>query len=296
MDCRKLVRQALTRWREINKTRPDRNVGSLRRQFSRFAKEARPDLEFLCARGANPFVLIWIIDTHLWWWGGVDMELTKRFDSDLRNLSSHTYWSRCMKSLDKTAGLLSALHSNLWVQIMARMNPRPGEKGLVEVARCALRADSAVKDLLETIRALKVNQAGWELVKEPLSELPGIRWTGKKGKRSSGRSREADWGMCAAVLHAYLVSNTGRPHWVSIVRLLGFSGVKWFGVDIGKEGEPMRGGEHASQREFKTVLTGAVKKRVKRLRMDPAVCRRIEKRVCGYEVMFGRDGLAPLPI
>lgn len=297
-ECRKMVRGSLRRWGEVMPRRLDRHVGDIRGKFRRFAKEAKQDLEFLCEKGANPFILIWIVDTHLWWWSGAHTERERERESDAgyRRLSSPVYWIRCAKALERTVNLLSILKSNMRVQIMARLNADGSGGGLIRVSRLALQADSATRDLLHAIQALELNKPGWELIRASERDLPTIVRTGKRGKRLSGRSRAADWGACAAVLHEYLILSTGRAHWVTIVRLLRSAGVDCFKAEIPREGEHRaledQGGGGVA---WEAVYTDTVRKRIARLRRDPVLWPRSERLAREYNTMFGRDDMVPPP-
>lgn len=291
MNCRKLVSQALKRWREINKTRPDKGIGDLRGKYRRFAREARPDLEFLCAQGANPFALIRLIDTHLWWWGGADMELTRMFDSERRRLSSHRYWRDAAAALEKAASQLERLKRNKWAQVLQGMNADLDESGLIALLRDAFKAHSVVNEVLRAIRDVGLDKPGWELREGRESRVLELHKSGRKGRELSGRASEYDWGACAAVLHIYLYWMTGRPHWVSVVRLLHCAGVESFTAAIPREGTRQTKEFRSKRHNMKAIYTDVVRKRIARLRKDPTAWLRLAHEARMHIVLFDKEGM-----
>ncbi len=290
-DCRKLVNGSLRRWREIMPERLDKDIGDIKGSFRRFAHEAKDDLEFLCERGANPLALIHIIDTRLWSWGGVWLEMARDRDADSRQLLSPAFWGRLMKVLGKADESLSPLVSNEWVRVSAHMNPRCEPNALIPLSIHALRAGSAVSQLLHTARALGLDQPGWDLVSGAPRKFPRLV---KTGHAVRGRPTEKDWGTCAATVYQYLMFSTGNPHWVSIARLLRAAGVKQFSRVIPREGKRGAIEDRDADHNYRVIYAGTVRKRIDWLRKDRNAWDEIWRLATACLFHFGRDGLIPL--
>ena len=121
--------------------------------------------------------------------------------------------------------------------------------------------------------------------------LQVLRRTKKTGKQLGGRPKAADWGMCAAVLHAYLKLSTGEPHWVSIVRLLRSAHPEDFGFEVAGEGERRIAQVTAAAHDPAATYADMVKKRVRRFRRSPASRSELDNLARGYNMMFGGDGI-----
>jgi hypothetical protein len=263
--CGEIVRASLQQGREILRSRSDWDSLDIRGKFSRFAREAKSDLEFLCRKGANPLVLICIIYVRLWWWCGMFTEEARTRDADRRRLQSHVYWRRGMRVLAKAEDFLSSLQSNRWVPLALFANPACDASPLIPLSKQALQARSAVSNLLKTVRALGLDQPGWELVSSSPRTFPRLL---KTGRAVRGRPSEMDWGKCAATIHSYLKLSTGNPHWISVVRLLRAAGAKEFAVDIPGEGKCLKREDQGPEHSHRAIYTSVVRNRIGRLSKD----------------------------
>ncbi len=286
--CRKLVEASLRRWRKSLPKRVDRFVSKVQPKFRRFAREAKGDLEFLCGKGANPFVLVWIVDGRLWWWCDVWRDLARNSDADRRQLLSPAYWSWLMKVLGKAEKSLSLLASNEWVRLAVDMNPDCEKNDLIPLSKQVLQAGSSVRKLLSTIRELGLDQPGWGLVPSAPGKFPRLV---KTGSPMGGRPVEEDWGACAAALYSYLMLTTRRPHWVSIARLLGAAGVKEFSRAIPGEGRRASTEYRNLRHDYREIYASTIRKRIERIRRDKEAWYKAEQSARGWHAMFGRDGM-----
>jgi hypothetical protein len=289
MNCRKLVGQAIKRWREINKTRWDKSIGNPRKRHSQFAKEARSDLEFLCQAGANPYVLLLIVDTELWWWDAYNVRDAELSEKARKKFSAPTYWRSCVGKLRKARAPLVVLTRYAWVQFAAASE---GSKTpFKRISRNVVAASRAIKGLVNTIEEMKLNEPGWELVQEGDRNMPELRRTAKTARQLGGRSRAAGWGRCAAILHSYLRLTARKPHWVSIVRLLKAAGTVGFAYEVARERKGRAGQTTPASNAPPDTYVDTVRNRVRRLRRSPAMRAEIDELARGHNMRFGGDGM-----
>jgi len=264
------VKHSLRFWKryfkQVNEIFP-----GLHMRFTRFGAEAGDDLRALACLGANPFIIINILYTDVWYEERCESGRLKAgllsSSQEIRRLSSTDYWVNGKARLEGANKFLSSLMSHMWVGLAVRGHSG-GEQDnpFVRVSRDAADSKERVEKLLNTIEELGLCREGW--MWRP--ELDGVKLvqTGRRGVKKSGRGKAGEkglhWGICATELHHYLRSRAGRPHWDTIARLLHFAG---FSKDFPLVIPPdrVRSGRDSDLLDERWLYKDRIKKRVKAL-------------------------------
>lgn len=223
-------------FKRVNKISP-----GVRGRFVKFAREAREDLRVLAREGANPFVVMQILYTNVWygWRGDRDRVQEEHLSSmeEMRKLSSQKLWAGGRTRLERASEFLKDLTSCLWVsQAIRGFTGGSDDNPFIRLSKDIAKAEVGVDSLLKTIGELGLCEDGW-MWSPRLGTVNLLKGSGK-GRRKSGRGREEDWALCATELQFYLRRRTGKPHWGTIARLLHFAGYTYhFPIAIPREGE-----------------------------------------------------------